>query len=169
MSSTLILTSQLDDIAQSFYEGLRQRYFPPERNLIPAHLTVFHNLPDENHVYDMVREAARAGSLSRGKNPQLRSIGRGVAVYFQIDPLSLLRTQLSSVFQFDLIPQDRQRFDPHIVVQNKVDSETAKRTLAELKALELVEPTVIGFTLWRYLGGPWEHLEDLPFAASISL
>lgn len=43
---TAILTLHLDPTAQSRFEALRQRHYPPERNQIPAHLTLFHTLPD---------------------------------------------------------------------------------------------------------------------------
>ncbi|RXH55617.1 hypothetical protein GRAN_2474 [Granulicella sibirica] len=75
----------------------------------------------------------------------------------------MLHATLAAGFQQHLIPQDRQRFQPHIVVQNKVDAETARRTLPEVQAVSLVEPHAVGFTLWRYLGGPWERLSDYPF------
>ena len=168
MSNPLILTLQIDDMAQSFYEDLRRRYFPPDRNLISAHLTLFHQLPDEDHTYDAVRQTAQATSVSRLTEPQLRSIGRGVAVFFQPHYLRTLHAGLSSVFQADLIPQDRQRFDPHIVIQNKVAPETARQTLADLRANPLLEPHSIGLRLWRYLGGPWEHLADFSFNVSTS-
>jgi hypothetical protein len=75
----------------------------------------------------------------------------------------LLHATLAAAFQAHLIPQDRQPFRPHIVVQNKVDPATARHTLAQLASAALPEPVGIGLTLWRYLNGPWEHLQDFPF------
>jgi hypothetical protein len=44
----LILTLTFDERAFAFFEERRRRYFPPERNFIPAHLTLFHALPGEH-------------------------------------------------------------------------------------------------------------------------
>ena len=165
MSQTNILTLQLDESAQAFYEDLRRRHFPSERNLIPAHLSLFHQLPEEPRVLDTLHHTAAATPAFLLTDPALRSIGRGVAVFFQGAPLRALHATLSSEFESYLIPQDRQRFQPHIVVQNKVTAETARQTLFQLQPTRLVGPQAIGLSLWRYLGGPWQHRYDVPFAA----
>jgi hypothetical protein len=154
----------LDETAQAFYEDLRRRYFPPERNLIPAHLTLFHHLPDEDHVYETLAAEADATAVFSLTEPGMRSIGRGVAVFLQSRVLTALHSRLSSAFDAHLIPQDRQGFRAHIVVQNKVSAEMAQLTLLQLQTAPLIEPLAVGLTLWRYLGGPWEHLRDFPFA-----
>jgi 2'-5' RNA ligase len=165
MTAPLILALQIDDAAQIFYEDLRRRFFPPERNVIPAHLTLFHKLPDEDRTYDAVRKAAQAVSAFRLTHPVLRSTGRGVAVFFEAEQLRVLHAELAAVFEAQLIPQDRQRFRPHIVVQNKVAPDVARGTLALLEGSSFVEPFAVGITIWRYLGGPWEHVLDVPFGA----
>ena len=163
MGQTLILTLQLDESAQTFYEDLRRRYFPPERNLIPAHLTLFHQLPDDNSTAETVGSLLQSVEGFPLTSPTARSIGRGVAVFFQSEHLRALHAALSCAFEPDLIPQDRQRFQPHIVVQNKVAPEVARQTLPRLQSIPLLEPHAIGLTLWRYLGGPWERVGDFPF------
>ena len=163
MLHPLILTLQLDETAQAFYEDLRRRHFPPERNLIPAHLTLFHHLPGDAHTHQAVHEAAQATPPFPLTHPNPRCIGRGVTVFFQPGPISALHAALSTAFEANLIPQDRQRFQPHTVVQNKVDPATARQTLPQLQAIPLLEAHAIGLTLWRYLGGPWERLEDFDF------
>jgi 2'-5' RNA ligase len=166
MPQPLILTLKIDEEAQAFYEGLRRRHFPPERNLIPAHLTLFHQLPDKESTYTTVRELAESTPILQLAHSTPRSIGRGVAIFFQSEQLASLHSALSRVFKDQLIPQDRQPFRPHIVIQNKVDPETASATLSELDLPSLIQPSGIGLTLWRYLGGPWKHLSDFPFMAS---
>ena len=163
VTQPLILTLQLDETTQAFYEDLRHRYFPPERNLIPAHLTLFHHLPDDDHTAEAIGEASQSTTAFSLTNPDARSIGRGVAVFFQSERLRALHAALSTAFEPDLIPQDRQRFQPHIVVQNKVAPETARQTLPQIQGISLWEPHAIGLTLWRYLGGPWERVSDFPF------
>jgi 2'-5' RNA ligase len=162
----LILTLTLDAAAQAFYEELRRYHFPPERNLIPAHVTLFHQLPDEERTYETLRDAAGATSTFLLKEPTLRSLGRGVAIFFATQAANTLHSSLSSAFQAHLIAQDRQRFQPHIVVQNKVDPETARQTMQQLHSTRFIEPGATGLTLWRYLGGPWELLQQFPFRES---
>ncbi len=164
MGQSLILTVQLDTKAQAFYEDLRMRYFPPERNLIPAHLTLFHQLPEEDRISQVLGEAAEVTPMIRLTKPTPRSMGRGVAVFFESAQLVACHTALSRAFESDLIPQDRQRLRPHIVIQNKVDPETARRTLPLIQVSSLIEPHAIGLTLWRYLGGPWEHVRHFAFS-----
>lgn len=162
----LILTLQIDDTAQAFYEELRRRYFPRERNLIPAHLTLFHQLPDEERVMERLRDVAEGTMPFVLREPQAASIGRGVAVFFRSEELMRLHEELAVTFQSELIAQDRQKFRPHIVVQNKVDGAAAQGTLEELRKHPLMDAAARGVTVWRYLGGPWEWVVDLPLGGS---
>jgi hypothetical protein len=40
-----VVTLLLDDGAQRRFDRLREAYFPPERNHVAAHVTLFHALP----------------------------------------------------------------------------------------------------------------------------
>ena len=44
METTYILTAELDEDNFAWLDGLRRRHFPPERNFLPAHLSLFHRL-----------------------------------------------------------------------------------------------------------------------------
>jgi 2'-5' RNA ligase len=165
MTQPLILTLQLDQLTQAFYENLRRHYFPPHRNLIPAHVTLFHQLPDEPDTHRTLSELAENTALFDFTEPQARSIGRGVAVFLRAEAAIELHAALSARLDAHLIAQDRQRFQPHIVVQNKVDAETAQRTLQQLCDEVFPAPHALGLSLWRYLEGPWDHLRDFPFAS----
>ncbi len=147
------------------FELLRRQYFPPERNLIPAHLTLFHALPGaevERVLADLRRACARPAPALRVGAP--RSLGRGVAYAIESTELVALRAGLARAWSAWLTPQDRQGFRPHVVVQNKVDPETARRSLAELTAAtEAWNVCATGVHVWRYLGGPWSSLAVVPF------
>jgi hypothetical protein len=43
----LILTLSLDKASHQFLTGLRQKYFPPHRNFLSAHVTLFHAIPPQ--------------------------------------------------------------------------------------------------------------------------
>ncbi len=60
--------------------------------------------------------------------------------------------------------QDRQRFEPHVVVQNKVAPAVARELLAELGAgFETFGVEAVGLDVWEYLGGPWGYVETMGF------
>ncbi len=165
----LILTLGFDAESFARLDGLRRRHFPPERNLIPAHLTLFHHLPG-------AEEPAIMAELARVTSAQapmaltvagLRSLGKGVAFAVDSPDLVALRARLASSFGHWLTPQDRQGFRPHVTIQNKVTPEAARDLLGRLQAGFSPWPaTGEGLLLWRYLGGPWEARASVPFSPS---
>ncbi len=161
---TNVLTLRLDADSQAHFEGLRRRYFPPERNQIPAHLTLFHALPDGPEIDEVLeREAEGLGTFPLAVTG-VRSLGKGVAYKLASSVLGGLHTRLAAEFADHLTAQDRQRLQPHIVVQNKVTPAEARELLARLSAaFEPREVEACGFDLWRYLGGPWEHAATFSF------
>jgi 2'-5' RNA ligase len=166
-SAPLILTAGLDERAFAYLDGLRRRHFPPERNVLRAHLTLFHALPGGE-------EAAIRADLARatgGRPPidarvaDVIALGRGVAVRIEAPELTALRAALASGWEPWLTPQDRQKLRPHVTVQNKVEPAVARALHAELAAgFEPFPVRIERLCLWRYLGGPWEARAAFPFA-----
>ena len=163
---TLLLTLALDEAAQARFDALRRTYFPPERLQVGAHVTLFHALPDALAVREDARAAAARVPAFPVRVARLRSLGRGVAYVLEAEELTTLRRDLAHAWDALLTPQDRQRHAPHVTVQNKVTPDRARVTLAELSAgFVPYEVTATGLALWRYLGGPWEHVETAPWGA----
>jgi 2'-5' RNA ligase len=157
----LILTLEMDPASQAYFEELRQKHYPSGLNQIPAHLTLFHKLPQES--VGVVHRAAHRTPFAL-RTDGLRSLGRGVAFRIQSPELMELHAELSESFRSVLTAQDQQRFSPHVVVQNKATPEEARRLLAELEAgFESFEVQAVGLTLWKYLGGPWERAHFFNF------
>lgn len=160
------MTALLDPEAQAAFEALRRAHFPPERNHIPAHVTLFHHLPG-SLVAEVRRDlAAIAGAASPPpvEVREVRSTGRGVAYRLHSPALEAARAELAARWAGLLTPQDRHGFRPHVTVQNKVPAETARQTQALLAAgFRPWTTRVVAFGLWRYLGGPWEALARVPF------
>ncbi|WGF87396.1 2'-5' RNA ligase family protein [Marinivivus vitaminiproducens] len=162
----LILTVALDPVAFERLDGLRRAHFPPERNLIPAHVTLLHRLPGEEiaTVLATLREAAARTAPFRITADGLRPLGRGVAITLESPALTALRADLALRFGPRLSAQDRQGFRPHVTIQNKVAPEQARALLARLQAD--FRPFAIrgeGLLLWHYRGGPWQRAAALPF------
>jgi 2'-5' RNA ligase len=159
-----LVTLRLDEAALGTFDRLRRLYFPPERNFIDAHLTLFHQLPESEEVEASLLAAVRGRRRFPLEVTGLRSLGRGVAYTLDAPMLMELHRELAAVFEPYLIQQDRQRFQPHIVVQNKVSAEEARALLAELRRDPLTLPVeALGLQLWEYLGGPWRHVRTFRF------
>ncbi|MBB4041210.1 2'-5' RNA ligase [Microvirga flocculans] len=165
-AAPLILTLRFDERSFAFFEAQRQRYFPPERNFIPAHLTLFHHLPGENLTAiarDLEDRMSEQGAFSLAVSG-LRSLGRGVAYALCSPELDALRGDLFRQWHPWLTPQDRQRHRPHVTIQNKVDPSAARALLEELSdGFQPFQVSGIGLDLWWYRGGPWEKAQSFPF------
>lgn len=168
-TAPLILTAALDEAAQDWFEDLRRTHYPPERNRVPAHLTLFHSLPGKQER--AVAEAVKAAC--RGRAPmtlQVRGpwfLGQGVAYRIASPELELeaLRAELFAAFEPWLRPQDLAPFRPHVTIQNKADPAEARALLEELQhAFEPFEVAAEAVEVWRYHDGPWELAGRVPFA-----
>ena len=162
----LILTLTLDASTQACFDTLRQQHFPPAINYLAAHLTLFHHLPGAELA--AIRGHLQAVAQARPSLPLrvagLRSLGRGVAFTLENDDLRALHRQLQADFAPHLTPQDRQKLQPHVTIQNKVAPAAARQLLAEMQAgFAPFEAVGRGLHLWAYRGGPWESLAELPF------
>ena len=166
-TAPLILTAMLGDAVQERFNHLRRTHFPPERNQLDAHLTLFHRLPGEHEelIVAELRTAADRDALG-ARVTQVRRWARGVAYVLTSPPLTDLRSRLAREWRPWLSDQDRTKADLHVTVQNKVEPGAAARLHAELAAgFEPHDVPVVGLGLWRYRGGPWELVRRFPFRA----
>jgi 2'-5' RNA ligase len=162
----LILTAGLQPQAQDYFDRLRKAYFPPARNMIPAHLTLFHALPgsQQAEIEEELAERCWQAEPFVARASGLRFTGNGVAVVVEAPALVALHTGIATSWREVLIPQDRQRFNPHVTVQNKVTPAHARQTFDALQAVfEPFEFEIEGLDLWHYRGGPWEAAGRFPF------
>ena len=165
MSGPLIVTAELGPADFAYFDGLRRKHFPPERNQLPAHLTMFHALPPSSEPE--VRR--QLGILSAMPAPAaqlagLMNLGGGVAFRLVSEELDGIRDELAGHFYGLLTAQDAQGWRPHITIQNKVSDSEARRLLADLARSFMPRPLPItALGLHRYLGGPWEWLARYPF------
>jgi hypothetical protein len=153
-------------VSQQRLQALRDEHFPPARNVVPAHVSLFHALPGEDvrQVVDDVRAACARPAFSVDVTG-VRSLGRGAALVLASPDLLGLRAALAGRWHDRLTPQDRQRFSAHVTVQNKVDPAVARATVGALTAAFAPwSMTAGGVHVWRYLGGPWEHVETVPLS-----
>ena len=159
-----ILTLQIDPASQVHFNRLREANFPPNLNYIDAHVTLFHTLPEETTVIEEVAVVAASREPFAVNVTGLRSLGKGVAYTLESVPLQAVHRHLATAYAEHLTLQDRQKFQPHLVIQNKATSEAARTLLRDLRASfvpRIVE--AIGLTLWHYRGGPWKLARSFSF------
>ncbi len=152
----------------AYFDGLRRTHFPPERNVIPAHLTLFHHLAPDLAAELKQRLIAETRGIAppRARMGGLINLGQGVAFRIESPELEDIRARLAEAFAPMLTPQDRAGWRPHVTIQNKVLPAAAKSLLATLSAGFVVRPVaIVGLASWWYRGGPWEPLSRHMFDA----
>lgn len=166
---SFILTLKFDDETFTTLDDLRCDYFPPERNFVPAHSTLFHALPDEelDFIEETLTETTSNINVLELNFPNLRFLGKGTAIEIVCPRLLRLRWQLSNEWRDFLGEQDSRKIKPHVTIQNKVAPATAKRTFAELsETFKPFDGRGEGVLLWRYLQtGRWEFVREFAFSA----
>lgn len=135
--------------------------------MVPAHVSLFHALPGEQLA--QVRSDLRAACAREPFDVDVtgvRSLGRGAALVVDAAELLQLRADLAARWQGWLTRQDQQRFSAHVTVQNKVDPAVARALVHDLTAsFSPWRFTATGVHVWRYVGGPWDHVETVTLAA----
>jgi 2'-5' RNA ligase len=162
----LILTLDLDADAFGRLDALRRAHFPASRNVVPAHVTLFHAIPGDRLPVvraDLAALTAEAPACEV-RFPGVRFLGKGVAVEVASADLSRVRRTLHDAWEDWLGPQDRKPYRPHVTVQNKVDPPVARALYERLRSTwDPAAGRGTGLCLWRYLGGPWDRIETFPF------
>lgn len=163
MSETapIIVTALFGAADQAWFDGLRRAHFPPDRNHLAAHLTMFHHLPPaiEAELRHRLAQETRRVPAPPARLAAVMSLGRGVAYRIDSPGLAEIRARLADAFAPLLTPQDAAGWRPHVTVQNKVAPAEAKvlhvRLAAELRPRPLA---IAALASWWYRGGPWEPL-----------
>lgn len=158
----LVVTLVLERDAQERLDALRRRWFPPARNHLGAHVTLFHALPGSGaqQVGSMLREAADRPGFDVDV-AAVRRLRHGVALDLRSPELGPLRAGLLAAaldaFGRQVTAQDRQGLRAHVTVANKLDDAAAARAHDAVSAgFAPWSAPATGLALWRYDGGPWE-------------
>ena len=156
----LVLTLEMDGESFAALDALRRSYYAPERNLVPAHMTLFYRLPAERS-----REVkALLGKTASKQHPieipagEARAMENGVAIFIHSPQINALRDELAREWWPWLDDQDKAGFRPHVTIQTTQSDAEARRTLQAIRAsFRPQRIRGIGLHLWRYRDGPWEH------------
>ena len=162
----LIVTAELPADLQAWANALRRAHYPPERNRVDAHVTLFHALPPscEGELRDRLAAAGRDLAPIPARLEGVMSLGNVTALRIASPQMLALRRDIADRLHGLLSSQDDAEPRLHVTVQNKVSTREA-RALQEQLASE-VEPRdfrFAGLGLFRYRGGPWEPLKRWSF------
>ncbi len=166
MAGPLIVTALLGAVDQAAFDRLRTAHFPPERNHLAAHLTLFHAIPPQLEPELRQRLAALAAELPqpRATVAGLMNLGGGTAFRIVSDDLDAIRADLAAGLHGSLTQQDCHGWRPHITVQNKVAANEARALMSFLEGDFAPRPlSVIGLAYDHYAGGPWLPGRRYPF------
>jgi 2'-5' RNA ligase superfamily len=148
-------------------DGQRKRWFPPERNVLPVHLTLFHHLPPsvEQEVTRRLREECQ-DSVPDAVISSVISLGGGTAYRVASPGLEGIRERLRDAFAPLLTPQDAAGWRAHITIQNKVTQEAARQLRTDLERdFKPRRLKIDGLAAWRYEGGPWTPIAAYRFGS----
>ena len=164
-TAPLLVTAQLPPDVFAWAEGLRRAHFPPERNKVRAHVTLFHALPPS--VEDEVRRLLARHSAAApppARITGLMPLGGGTAFAIKSAALTAVHEDMVECLHGVLTAQDRGRRKLHVTVQNKVSNAEAKALQTELaRDFRPRAFAFAGLELHRYRGGVWEDAGTWPF------
>lgn len=166
MNAPIIITAEMGKADKAWANALRRAHYPPERNIVDAHITLFHHLPPSHLAEIKSRLAAMAAAYTPPEAvlTEVMLLGKGVAYRIDSPDLLSIRDELADAFHGLLTPQDMARPRLHITVQNKVESAVAKALHAELSATFRPRPLRIsGLAAHHYINGPWQAIGQWSF------
>lgn len=160
-SPPFIVTAELPGEIFAWADGLRRAHFPPERNKLAAHVTLFHSLAPSLRE-ELPRQLARvAGEWAppAAEIDGLMDLDSGTALLVRSAGMQAIRSIIADHFYSMLTSQDQGEKKLHITVQNKVTRQQARDLQASLAAH--LRPRKFAFTglgLHLYRETHWEAL-----------
>lgn len=163
--SPLLVTAELPSDVLGWADGLRRAHYPPERNRLRAHVTLFHALPPsvEDELIGVLADLARAAPPP-ARVDGLMKLGTGTALAIDSPAMVDLHAVIAERMHGLLTRQDAQPLRLHVTIQNKVTSQAARALQAELgPRLEPVSFRFRGFGLYAWEDGLWRPLRVVNF------
>jgi len=161
----IIVTATFGDGDNGWLQDLRRTHYPPGRNRVPAHLTMFRQLPP-SLAPELATRLARAvaAPVPRATITGIIDLGEGTALGVESEELEAIRAELADAFHGLLTPQDLSPWRPHVTIQNKAATREARALQQQLRATFEPRPLAIrALAAWRYLDGPWAPIREWTF------
>ena len=162
----LLVTADMPPDIFAWADGLRRAHFPPERNRLKAHVTLFHALPPsvDGELRRLLTDLAAATRPPEARISGLMKLGRGTALAIDSPGMVAMHSLLQDRLHGLMTPQDAQLLRLHITIQNKVTPEEARALQSRLgPELEQRSFRFRGFELFAYEDGLWRPLKSFAF------
>lgn len=161
----LLICAELPSDVLALADGLRRAHYPPDRNRLRAHVTLFHALPPsaEGEIVRLLAELA-AERAPEALLDGLMNLGGGTALKVHSPEMVALHGRIAERLHGLLTRQDAQPLRLHVTVQNKVSPEAARALQAELaRTLQPRRFRFRAFGLYAYHDGLWNPIREFPF------
>lgn len=156
-----IVTAELPRDILAWADGLRRAHYPPERNRLPAHVTLFHSFAPSlrEELKGYLPRVAGEHTPPAARILGVMDLGTGTALEIRSAGMLAIRGEIADRFHGTLTAQDLHEPRLHITIQNKAAPAEAKALQRELggKAAER-DFAFAGLGLHLYRNGCWEPL-----------
>lgn len=108
-SSPFIVTAELPPEIFRWADGLRRTHFPPERNWLQAHVTLFHSFAPSlrGEVLGLLSQIAASHAAPPARIDGLMNLGNGTALAITSPGLLAIRAGIADHFHGALTAQDQ--------------------------------------------------------------
>ncbi len=132
----LLITAQLPADLLAWADALRRAHYPPERNRLEAHVTLFHGLPPSAgaEVRQLLGTVATATAAPDARLTGIMDLGRGTAFAIDSPDMVRLHAQLAERLHGVIQQKDTHELRLHVTVQNKVPRAEALALQRDLSA-----------------------------------
>jgi len=153
-----IVLAVLPDAVQARLDALRRAHYPPERNRVPAHCTLFHAVP--GMVADeLIRQLAALTAQTAPPHARIDRVidlDSGTALGVFSPDLVALRDALADRFHGLLSGGDAVPPRLHVTIQNKVDRPAARALQRALGASwHALDARIPALAVHRVVDGAW--------------
>ena len=158
-SQPFIVTAELPPDLFKWADALRRTHFPPERNWLQAHVTLFHSFAPSlrRELPALLARIAAEYAPPSARIDGLMDLGQGTALAIVSPAMLAIREVIADHFHGALTAQDQHAPRLHITIQNKVPREAARALQAELVGLlESRRFKFTGLGLHLYCNPHWQ-------------
>lgn len=161
----LLITAELSSDVHQWADALRRAHYPPDRNRLAAHVTLFHALPPsaEGEVRRLLAECVRRDppeAIIDG----LMDLGCGTAFTVDSPGMVALHDELAERLHGVIQQRDARPLRLHVTVQNKVAPAAARALQAELARDFAPQPFRFrGLALSHWRDEHWRMVRLYPF------
>ncbi|MES2493110.1 MAG: 2'-5' RNA ligase family protein [Pseudomonadota bacterium] len=165
-AAPFIVTAELPADLFAWADALRRAHFPPERNHLSAHVTLFHAFAPSlrEELRPLLARICAQHAPPRARISGLMNLGRGTAIALDSPDMLAIRAAIADHFHGALTAQDTHPPRLHVTVQNKVTAAEASTLQRELAtSIPQRSFAFAGLGLHLYRGGPWEAVAKWKF------